>query len=101
MGGLTTQPITCAVSGEGMLFASATYAGSPTEPLNIPGWDTLVERYDANKDAMLAVTEMPREEGIHVRKELPKDVPGAFVSWRRRWRYVRRQQGRGGHQGRV
>ena len=39
------------------------------------GWDTLVERYDANKDAMLAVTEMPREEGIHLRWEVAKDAP--------------------------
>jgi outer membrane protein assembly factor BamB len=81
VGGLTLQPITCAVLGEGMLFASATYSGSPSEPLDITPWETLVERYDGNKDAMLAVTEMPREEGVHVRKEVPKDVPGAFVSW--------------------
>ena len=82
VGGLTPQPITCAVLGEGMLFASATFAGSPSEPIDIPRWDTLVERYDGNKDAMLAVTEMPREEGVHLRKEVPKDTPGNFVSWR-------------------
>ena len=81
VGGLTTQPITCAVSGEGMLFASSTYSGSPSEPLDVPRWDTLVERYDANKDARLAVTEMPRDEGVHLRTEVPKDVPGAFLSW--------------------
>ena len=81
MGGLTPQPITCAVIGEGMLFASATFAGSPSEPLDIPRWDTLVERYDANRDAMLAVTEMPREEGIHLRREVAKDTPGNFLSW--------------------
>ena len=81
VGGLTPQPITCAVIGEGMLFASATFAGSPSEPLDIPRWDTLVERYDANRDAMLAVTELPREEGIHLRREMAKDVPGNFLSW--------------------
>ena len=81
VGGLTLQPITCAVLGEGLLFASATYSGSPSEPLDITPWETLVERYDANKDEMLAVTEMPPEEGVHVRKEVAKDVPGAFVSW--------------------
>jgi outer membrane protein assembly factor BamB len=79
--GLTLQPITCAVLGEGMLFASATYSGSPSEPIDVAPWDTLVERYDANKDAMLAITEMPPDEGVHVRKDVPKDVPGAFVSW--------------------
>ena len=50
VGGLTPQPITCAVLGEGMLFASSTYSGSPSEPLDVPRWDTLVERHDANKD---------------------------------------------------
>ena len=83
VGGLTLQPITGAVIGEGMLFASATYAGSQSEPLDIPRWDSLVERYDANKDAMLAVTEMPLEEGIHLRREVPKDTPGNFLSWPR------------------
>ena len=81
VGGLTPQPITCAVLGEGMLFASSTYSGSPLEPLDVPRWDTLVERHDANKDGMLAVTEMPREEGVHLRPELPKNMPGAFLSW--------------------
>jgi outer membrane protein assembly factor BamB len=81
MEGLTMQPITGAVLGEGMLFASATYAGSQSDPLDVPRWETLVERYDANKDAMLALTEMPREEGVHLRKEVPKETPGNFVSW--------------------
>ena len=83
VGGLTPAPITCAVFGGGMLFASATFGGSPSEPIDIPPWDTLVERYDANKDAMLAVTEMPREEGIHLRKEVSKDAPGNFLPWPR------------------
>ena len=82
VGGLTPQPITCAVLGEGMLFASAVYAGSPSEPLDVPPWDTLVERYDANKDAMLAVTEPPREEGMQLRREVAKDALGGFLPWR-------------------
>jgi outer membrane protein assembly factor BamB len=79
-GGLTLAPITGAVYGEGMLFASSKYAGSPSDPLEPPRWDALVERYDANKDGMLAVTELPPEEGIHLRKEVSKDVPGNFLS---------------------
>jgi outer membrane protein assembly factor BamB len=81
VGGLTPQPITGAVLGGGMLFASATYSGSPSEPMEIPAWDTLLERYDANRDAMLAVTEPPPGEGIHLRPELAKDAPGGFLSW--------------------
>lgn len=83
VGGLTSAPIASAVLGEEMLFASATFAGSPTEPLDIPAWDTLVGKYDANKDAMLALTEMPGHEGIHLRREVPKDTPGNFLSWPR------------------
>jgi outer membrane protein assembly factor BamB len=81
VGGLTPQPITSAVLGEGMLFASATFSGSPSDPLDIPPWDALVGRHDGNKDAMLALTEMPRNEGIHLRKEVPKDTPGNYLSW--------------------
>jgi outer membrane protein assembly factor BamB len=64
-----------------MLFASATYSGSPSDPIDVARWDTLLERYDANKDTMPAITEMPPGEGVHVRPDVPKDVPGAFVSW--------------------
>ena len=35
-GGLTTAPITLPVVGDGMLFVSATFAGSPADPLDIP-----------------------------------------------------------------
>lgn len=81
VGALTPQPITCAVLGEGLLFASATFAGSAQEPLDVPPWGTLVARYDANKDGMLAVTEMPPAEGVHQRPELPKAAVGAFLFW--------------------
>ena len=82
MGGLTPQPITSAVLGQGMLFASATYAGSPFEPLDIPPWDTLVEKYDANKDGILARTEPPQEAGMQLRREVAKDALGGFLPWR-------------------
>jgi outer membrane protein assembly factor BamB len=81
VGGLTPQPITSAVLGGGMLFASATYAGSPSDPINVPPWSTLVERHDRNKDGMLGVAEMPADEGVHLRKEVPKDTPGNFLPW--------------------
>ena len=82
VGGLTPQPITSAVLGQGMLFASAAYAGSPSEPLDIPPWDTLVEKYDANKDGILARTEPPQEEGMQLRREVAKDALGGFLPWR-------------------
>ena len=87
-GGLTTAPITLPVVGDGMLFVSATYAGSPADPLEIPGWDALVASYDANKDTHLAVSEVPADQGIHLRKDLPKDTPGAFITWPAVMRYA-------------
>ena len=68
-------------AGRGNALCELDLSGSQYEPLDVPRWDTLVERHDANKDGMLAVTEMPREEGVHLRPELPKERPGAFVSW--------------------
>jgi outer membrane protein assembly factor BamB len=79
--GLTVAPITLPVVGDGLLFASATYAGSPSDPLDIPQWDALVASYDADKDASLAVSEVPANEGIHLRKEVPKETPGAFLTF--------------------
>jgi outer membrane protein assembly factor BamB len=86
--GLTTAPITIAVYGDGMLFASSKFAGSPAEPMDIQHWDTLVDRYDANKDGMLAVTEMPEDVGILLRREVPKETPGNFLSLPRAIRFV-------------
>lgn len=81
-GGLTFQPITLAVTGANLLFASTSGAGSPSEPIDIPHWENLVESYDANKDGLLAITEIPSELGIILRKEVPKETPGNYLPMR-------------------
>ena len=92
VGGLTSAPITSAVFGGGMLFASAFGGGSPAEPIGVPRWDTLIERYDANKDAVLTANETLREDDIHLRPDVAKSVPGATVPWPTMMRYADRSK---------
>lgn len=91
-GGLTTSPITVAVSGEGLLFASATYSGSESDPIDIWPWETLVAKYDADKDGSIAVTEAPESEGIQRRPGVPKEMPGAFMTMPAVMRYADRDR---------
>jgi outer membrane protein assembly factor BamB len=83
VGGLTLAPITVAVAGDGLLFASSRYAGSESDPLDVTPWDTLVADYDRDKDGQLAVTEPPETDGIVLRREVSKETPGNFLPWRR------------------
>ena len=82
VGGLTLAPITVAVAGDGLLFASSRYAGSESDPIDVPPWDTLLSRYDRDKDGQLAVIEPPEADGIVLRREVPKETPGNFLPWR-------------------
>lgn len=80
--GLTDAPITVAVTGMNLLFASATYTGSDSDPIDIPTWETMIETYDANKDRRVALTEPPEEAGIVHRPEVSRDTPGNFLPLR-------------------
>jgi outer membrane protein assembly factor BamB len=82
VGGLTLAPITVAVAGDGLLFASSQMAGSESDPLDVPSWDTLIARYDGDKDGQLALTEPPEADGVALRREVAKEAPGNFLSWR-------------------
>ncbi len=77
--GVTFAPVAVAVSGEGLLFVSSSGAGSPQDPIDIPTWHDLLRDYDANGDGRLAVGEVPESVGIHLRKEVPREVPGNFL----------------------
>ena len=79
-GGLTFQPITVAVAGAGLLFASTSgTGGGPGDSIELPKWDALIANHDTNKDGRLAPTEVPDDLGIILRKELPKGTPGNFL----------------------
>src|SRR5688572_1263401 len=84
--GVTFQPVTLAVAGEGLLFVSSSGVGTPQEPLGFPTWPDLLRDYDANGDGRLAPTEVPEDAGIHTRKEVPKEVAGNFLFLRNQLR---------------
>jgi outer membrane protein assembly factor BamB len=77
--GLGEQPINVAVSGSDMLFVSATYTGSPSDPVDIPKWEAMIDAYDADKDGRLALGELSKDAGILLRREVPKETPGNFL----------------------
>ena len=81
--GMTFQPVTLAVAGDGLLFASSSGVGTPQEPLGLPTWPDLLRDHDGNGDGRLAPEEIPEDVGIHTRKEVPREVPGNFMPFRR------------------
>ena len=78
--GVTFQPAAVAVAGDGLLFASSPGAGGGE--VEVPGWSDLIRDHDANADGALASGEVPETVGIHLRKEVPRDVPGNFLAIR-------------------
>jgi outer membrane protein assembly factor BamB len=78
--GVTFQPAAVAVAGEGLLFASSPGGGGGE--VDVPSWSDLIRDHDANGDGALASGEVPETVGVHLRKEVPRDVPGNFVSIR-------------------
>jgi outer membrane protein assembly factor BamB len=80
--GLTFQPITVAVSGAGLLFASSSGTGSQSEPIDLPTWEGLLKRFDRNGDGQLTKDEVPEDAAIQLRKEVPKETPGNMLGYR-------------------
>lgn len=69
--------VTTPVASDGILLAGGSGMGDPTAPADpLLDWDKLLGEYDANKDGSLAVDEVPKSLVWHIRKEIPKDVPG-------------------------
>jgi len=78
--GVTHQPAAVAVAGDGLLFVSSPGGGGGE--VEVPAWSGLVRDHDANGDGALAFEEVPEAVGIHLRKEVPRDVPGNFLTIR-------------------
>lgn len=75
--------VTTPVAGDGVLLAGGSGLGDPGEPKDpLLDWETLIKDYDADKDGSLAVEEIPASLIWHIRKEIPKDVPGNSFSLR-------------------
>ena len=81
--GVTFQPVTLAVAGEGLLFVSSSGVGTPQEPLGLPTWPELLRDHDANGDGRIAIEEVPEDAGIVTRQEVATDVPGNIMHIRR------------------
>ncbi len=79
--GLTFQPITVAVAGEGLLFAGSSGTGSESEPIDLPSWANLLKQMDRNEDGQLSKDEVPQDAAVQLRKEVPKETPGNMLSY--------------------
>ena len=75
-GGLSLAPITLAVSGGGLIFASMrNTGGAPGDRMDTPAWETMLQ-YDQNKDGKLSPDEVPADLSLQLRKDVPKETPG-------------------------
>jgi outer membrane protein assembly factor BamB len=75
--------VTTPAGGDGMLFVGGTGFGDPSEPDDpLFDWKKLLASYDTNKDGQLALAEVPESLVWHIRKEVPKEVPGNMMKMR-------------------
>jgi hypothetical protein len=69
--------ITTPAAGDGMLFAGGSGSGDPSEPEDpLFDWNKLLADYDTNHDGQLVIENIPKSVIVHLRKEVPKEVPG-------------------------
>jgi outer membrane protein assembly factor BamB len=80
--GLTQAPITLAVAGDGLLFASSTQTGSEADPIAIPAWQAIVSQHDQDGNGRIPVDAPPEDDGIVHRPDVPADTPGNFLALR-------------------
>jgi outer membrane protein assembly factor BamB len=82
--GFPQQAITTPALGDGLLFAAKGGQGDPGHSLvnEIPKWDELLAKFDANGDGRVGADEIPKDYGFELRKELPKGTDGNFLSMR-------------------
>lgn len=78
--GVTYQPAALAVAGDGLLFVTSPGGGGGE--VDVPAWSDLIRDHDANRDGALVAAELPETVGVHLRKEVPRDVAGNFLSIR-------------------
>ena len=75
--------ITTPVADSEMLFVGGGGTGDPSEPLDpLFNWPKLLADYDANKDEQLGIAEVPESLGLHIRKDVPREAAGNYMSLR-------------------
>jgi outer membrane protein assembly factor BamB len=79
--GFPVNPIMTPVLGDGVLFAGVSGMGDPGDRVGeIPDFPAMLELYDKNNDGRISPGEIPNDAGIVLRKEVPHDAPGNFLS---------------------
>jgi outer membrane protein assembly factor BamB len=84
VGGLPGQSVALAVPGNGVLYASSFYAtGTPESPWHVPAWSDLRERYDADRDGIVRIADVPSDVEVLLRPEVSSRIAGSSLSLRR------------------
>jgi outer membrane protein assembly factor BamB len=84
VGGLPGQSIALAVPGDDVLFASSFYAtGVPESPWQVPAWNVLRDRHDANGDGALTASELPADAHVVLRPDVSRTTEGNALTLRR------------------
>jgi outer membrane protein assembly factor BamB len=75
--------VTTPVAGDGLLFAGGSGMGDPSEPDDpLFDWKKLIADHDANHDGQLSLEEVPESLVWHIRKEVPREIPGNLLGMR-------------------
>jgi outer membrane protein assembly factor BamB len=82
--GFPVNPIMTPVIGsDGLLFAAVSGMGDPADRIGeIPDFDTMLKKYDKNNDGRISPDEIPTDAGVYLRKDVPRDAMGNFLSLR-------------------
>jgi outer membrane protein assembly factor BamB len=81
--GFPVNTIMSVALGDGLAFGGASGSGDPGDRVGqIPDFATMLKLYDKNHDGRLSPDEIPPDAGFYLRKEVPKEAAGNFISLR-------------------
>jgi outer membrane protein assembly factor BamB len=80
--GLGAQPISVAITNGDLLITMAKGLSDQPGKSGLPSWEQALAKYDANHDGKIAINEVPEGEGMQIRREVAKEVPGNYVNIR-------------------
>ena len=84
LGAKVNELIALAVAGSDVLFASAFYAtGTPESPWQVPAWSEISERYDADRDGVVRIADVPTDVRVMLRPEVSTKTDGSSLSLQR------------------
>jgi outer membrane protein assembly factor BamB len=80
--GLGAQPISVAITNGDLLITMAKGLSDQPGKSGLPSWEQALAKYDADHDGKIAINEVPEGEGMQIRREVAKEVPGNYVNIR-------------------